>query len=173
MFISLIFICFVLTQRKVEWDIFRFQPIVDWLVDNFLMFIITDFLIVCSCSSPPSVLSSLISQISLLYCTQTEDPALCSFLSHKRLFCFPPLCFLCCHPAPFLNTPVVHSLPLHRCIPHWLRPRQESLCQPAPWLWSQSSYINKLICFLTSVDVTSLLILRIIIRKFPQKSFII
>ncbi|CAB1415082.1 unnamed protein product [Pleuronectes platessa] len=48
----------------------------------------------------------------LHYCTRREGPGLSSFLSHKRPLCFPPLCFLRCHPTPFLNTPVVHSLPL-------------------------------------------------------------
>lgn len=78
----------------------------------------------------------------LHYCTQSEGPGLSSFLSHKRPFCFPPLCFLRCHPTPFLNTPVVHSLPLPCCIPYWPRPAEESLCQrlcesgPAD-LWKQ------------------------------------
>ncbi len=42
-------------------------------------------------------------------------------------------------PTPFLNTPVVHSLPLPWCIPRWPRPAEEFLCQRALWESSWAS----------------------------------
>lgn len=86
-----------------------------------------------SSSSPQSHLIHIPGFSLLRYCTQREGPGLSSFLSHKRPLCFPPLCFLGCHPTPFLNTPVVHSLPLPWCIPYWPLPAEESLCQRGLW----------------------------------------
>lgn len=82
-----------------------------------------------SSSSPRSHLFSHPGPLSAPLLYPREGPGLSSFLSHKRPLCFPPLCCLRCLPTPFLNTPVVHSLPLPRCIPYSPRPAEEYLRQ--------------------------------------------